>query len=169
MTTVKDHLNKDVITTSDGKNLGKIKEIYFDSRVKRVTAISLGSHGIIHRKHPMIERAKVKMYGIDTLTVLREEDVVEQKSLDDFNEFVPASELKGRQIISEGGTEIATIDSVIIDDEGYVTGFTLDKIPESGPIASRKAIARDAISSIGSNDSPMVTTLAEAETMEIST
>ena len=76
-------------------------------------------------------------------------------------------DLEGRHIMSEGGTEIATVDSVIIDDGFNVIGFTLDKMPESGPLASRKAIAREAISSIGSKDSPMVTTLTDAESMEL--
>ena len=71
--------------------------------------------------------------------------------------------------MSEGGTEIATVDSIILDDQCNVKGFTLAKVPASGPLAQRKAIALGAITSLGSKTSPMTTTLAQAESTEIRT
>ena len=168
MPTVKDHINKPVIATSNGKKLGKIKDIYFDSNVKRVTAISLGSSGFFKNKKLMIDRANVLTCGIDSWLVSSADVVVEPKYIVGSSEFVSASELKGRQIMSEGGTEIANVDSVILEGHCNVNGFTLNNLPASGPLAMRKAIAREAISSIGSETSPMTTTLAEAESMEIS-
>jgi len=168
MATAKEFRNKLMIATSDGKNLGKIKNVYFDSNFTKVTALYMGSQGFIMRKKLVIERAKVKMCGIDTCMVSNAEFVVDLKTVTGSSQFVLDKDLEGRHIVSEGGTEIATVDSVIIDDGFNVIGFTLDKMPESGPLASRKAIAREAISSIGSKDSPMVTTLADAESMELS-
>jgi hypothetical protein len=59
------------------------------------------------------------------------------------------------------------VDSVILDGECNVRGFTLDKVSASGPLAERKAIALGAITNFGSKDSPMITILAQAESMEI--
>jgi len=82
-------------------------------------------------------------------------------------DFVPAKQLHGRQILSEGGTEIATVDDVILDGQCNVKGFSLAKMPASGPLAQRKAIALGAFTSLGSKTSPMITTLAQAESTEI--
>jgi uncharacterized protein YrrD len=142
MATAKEFRNKLMIATSDGKNLGKIKNVYFDSNVTKVTALYMGSEGFIMRKKLVIERSKVKTCGIDTCMVSNAEFVVDPKMVRGSSNFVLDKELEGRHIISEGGTEIATVDSVIIDESFNVTRFTLDKMPDSGPLASRKAIAR---------------------------
>lgn len=167
MLVAKEIRNKQVIATLEGKNLGKIKDIYFDSNVTRMTALSLGSNGFIMRKKLVIEGSKLQRCGIDMCMVPRADLVVELKKVTGYRDFILARELEGRQIVSEGGTEIATVDSILIDDDFRVIGFTLDKMPESGPIASRKAIAREAISSIGNGDGPMITTFADAESTEL--
>ncbi|MFC1924447.1 PRC-barrel domain-containing protein [Chloroflexota bacterium] len=168
MQTVKEQLNKQVIAISNGKKLGKIKEIYFDPDVTKVAGVSLGSSGIFKRKDLMIDGRKVQKCGMDAWLVSSSDVVVEPKQIFGSSEFVPASELQDREIVSEGGTEIATVDSTIIDEHGNVKGFTLDKLPESGPLAQRKAIARGAIHSLGSETSPMTTTLEVAESILIS-
>jgi uncharacterized protein YrrD len=166
MTIAKELRKKQVIATLEGKNLGKVKDIYFDSNVTRVTALYLGSRGLIMRKKLVIEGSKLQSCGIDTCMVPKADLVKELKKVTGYREFILARELEGRSIVSEGGTEIATVDSILLDDDFNVIGFKLDKMPDSGPIASRKAIAREAISSIG-NGGPMITTLADAESMEL--
>lgn len=174
MPTAKEHLNKQVTATSDGKNLGKIKDIYFDSKITRMTAVSLCSSSwfvrtflCFLRRKRIIDRARVQKFGIDTWLVERSDAVVSPKKIAGYHEFVPASQLNGRKITSDGGTEIATVDSIMIDDDGKVLGFTLDRMPESGLLADSRAIAREAISSIGSENSPMITTLEQAESMSL--
>jgi uncharacterized protein YrrD len=169
MPTVKDHLNKPVISTSGGKKLGKIKDLYFDPKVTKVTAVSLGASGILRRKKLMIDRAKVQTCGEDAWLVSRADVVVGPKNIVGSQEFVPSKELRGRKIMSEGGTEIATVDDVILDGQCNVKGFTLANFPASGPLSQRKAIALGAITSLGSKTSPMTTILAQAESTEIRT
>lgn len=167
MPTVREHLNKPVISTLGGKKLGKIKDLYLDPKMTTVTAVSLGGSGILRRKKLMIDRAKVQTCGMDAWLVASADVVVGPRDIVGSQEFVPASELRGRQIVSEGGTEIATVDSVILDGECNVKGFTLDKVSASGPLAERKAIALGAITNLGSKTSPMVTILEKAESTEI--
>lgn len=175
MPVAKEHIHKQVTATSDGKNLGRIKDIYFDSQVTRTTAVSLCSSDWFSRiflcflrKKRMLDRSKVTKCGIDTWLVESSDVVVSPNKIPDYREFVLASELEGRKITSEGGTVLATIDSVMLDDDcTKVMGFTLGKTPESGLLAERKAIAREAITSIGSKDIPMITTLADAESMSL--
>lgn len=167
MPTVREHVNKQVISTSDGKKLGKIKDLYLDPKLTKVVAVYLGGTGIVARKKLMIKRDKVKMCGADAWLVASSDVVVEAGHIVGSRDFVPARRLRGRQIVSEGGTEIAKVEDVILDNECSVKGFSLANYPSSGPLAQRKAIALGAFTSLGSKNSPMVTTLAQAESMEI--
>lgn len=165
--TAKELRKKQIVATLEGRQLGKIKDVYFDANVTIMTAVSVGSSGLIIRKNLVIERSKLQSCGADMCMVPRADIVVELNKVTGYREFISAKELEGRHIVSEGGTEIATVDSILLDDDFHVIGFTLDKKPESGPIASRKAIAREAIISIGGKDGPMVTTMAKAESIEL--
>jgi sporulation protein YlmC with PRC-barrel domain len=167
MPTVREHVNKPVISTSDGKKLGKIKDLYLDPKFTRVTAVYLGGSGVLRRKKLMIEREKVQTCGMDAWLVARADVVVGPGDIVGSREFVPAKQLRGRQIVSEGGTEIAKVEDVILDNACNVKGFSLANYPASGPLAERKAIALGAFTSFGSKTSPMTTTLARAESMEI--
>jgi sporulation protein YlmC with PRC-barrel domain len=167
MPTVREHVNKPVITTTNGEKLGKIKDLYLDPKLTKVVAVYLGRKGVVKRKKLMIERDKVQTCGIDAWLVERGDVVVDSGHIVGSRDLVPARQLRGRQIVSEGGTEIATVDDVILDGQCNVKGFSLGKMPASGPIAQRKAIALGAFTSLGSKTSPMITTLAQAESTEI--
>jgi hypothetical protein len=60
------------------------------------------------------------------------------------------------------------IDHVILDNEARVLGFGLSKVYAQGPLAERKAIARDAILSLGDMKAPMTINLAQAESGALS-
>lgn len=167
MATVKQHVNKLVISTSDGKVLGKIKDLYLDPTMARVAAVYLGGRGLLRRRKLMIRKDDVSMCGVDAWLVASSDVVVSPGQVVESRDFVPARELHGRQILSEGGTQIATVDDVILDGDCNVKGFTVVKVPASGPVAQRKAIALEAITSLGSRTSPMTTILAQAESTEI--
>jgi uncharacterized protein YrrD len=167
MPTVREHVNKPVISASDGKKLGKIKDLYLDSKVTKVIAVYLGGSGVLRRKKLMIKQDKVQTCGMDAWLVATADVVMDLGHIVGSRDLVPARQLRGRKIVSEGGTEIATVEDVILDGECNVKGFTLANYPASGPLAQRKAIALGAISSLGSKTSPMTTTLTNAESMEI--
>lgn len=166
MPTVNEHLKKPVVASSDGKKMGKIKDLYLDANVTKVTSAYMGKKGLFRRKM-MIDRSNVQTVGVDVWLASESEDLVDSRKIEGNKDFILASELKGRKIVSEGGTEIATVDSVILDDQCNVKGFTVGNVPAAGPIADRKTIARAAITSIGSKTSPMTTILSHAETMEV--
>lgn len=167
MPTVREHVNKPVISISDGKKVGKIKDLYLDSKLTKVTAVYLGESGVLKRRKLMITLDKVRTFGVDAWLVGTPDAVVDSGHIVGSRDFVPARQLRGRQIVSEGGTEIAKVEDVILDSECNVKGFSLANYPASGPLAGRKAIALGAFTRLGSKKNPMVTTLAQAESMEI--
>lgn len=155
-------LNKQLIALADGKKLGEIKDLYFDDKMQKIVAVYLGSEGLLNKKHFAFERANVQVMGIDAWLVTSSEAVAAE-TLPDADRLIQYSDVRGREIVTEGGTKVATVDDVLFDAAGDIVGFALTKIVAQGPLAERKTIARATISTIGSSTSAMTTDLAKAE------
>jgi sporulation protein YlmC with PRC-barrel domain len=167
MIQAKDHQNKPLISITDGKMLGEIKDLYLDSTAAKVAAAYLGKEGIIKRKTLALDRASVQVYGIDAWLISGSDKVVDLEEIPESESFRLASEFHGREIFTEGGTRIGIVDDIILDEEARITGFSLARVFVEGPLAERKAIARAAITDLGDKDRPMMTILARAEEAEL--
>ena len=159
----KDLSNKPLIGITDGKKLGEIKDLYLDQDMHQVAAVFLGKEGLVNRKTLVVPRSAVQVYGIDAWLTSGSAVVVEQDDLPDSGTFTLLGDLRGREIQSEGGTKVAEIEDVILDDQGRVLGFALGRVYMQGPLSERKAIAREAITNLGTKKKPMTTVLEEAE------
>jgi sporulation protein YlmC with PRC-barrel domain len=167
MTTSKKHSNKPIISITDGKKLGEIKDLYLDHNMNQVTGVHLGTEGLIKRKVQAIPISAVQLYGID-VWLASDSNIVETiEEIPDATTFVLASDLRGREIQTEGGTKVAVVEDVLLSDEMQVLGVTLGKVYAEGPLAERKSIAREAITDLGSEDESMKVILAKAESLEI--
>ena len=165
MFTSKEQSSKPLISITDGKKLGEIKDLYLDPELRQVSAVFLGKEGLIHRKTLVIARSAVQVYGIDVWLVSGSDTVVGPEAIPESGTFVLVGDLRGRELQTEGGTKIGVIDHVILDNEARVLGFGLGKVFSQGPLAERKAIARDAIMSLGATKEPMTINLAQAESL----
>lgn len=163
MATGKQILNKQLISLTDGKKVGEVKDLYFDEKLTRIVAIYLGSEGLLNKKHFALNRATVQVMGIDAWLVTSGDVSIPAETLLDADRLILYSDVRGREIVTEGGTKIGAVDDVLFDDDGDVVGFALTKIEVKGPLADRKTIARAAVSTIGSNTSAMTTDMAQAE------
>lgn len=167
MITAKQHQNRALVSITDGKLLGEIKDLFLDDKLNKVVAVFTGSEGLIGRKNFVVARADIQVFGEDVWLVKGSDTVQELKKVANSEAFVLASSLRGRELHSEGGTRLAVIEDVILDEEADILGFTLGKVFAQGPLAERKTLARTALLSLGSKDLPMVTNLATAETAGI--
>jgi uncharacterized protein YrrD len=167
MITSKDHSNKPIISITDGKKLGEVKDLYLDQDMRQVIAVFLGREGLISRKTLVIARSAVKVYGVDAWLVSGSDTVMKPEDIPESGTFTLVGELRGRELQTEGGTKIGVIDHVILDNEARVLGFGLGKVYSQGPLAERKAIARDAILSLGTSKEPMTINLAQAESLAL--
>lgn len=159
-----EHHGKLLISITNGEKLGAVKDMYFDSELTKVTAVLAGSEGgLFSRKDLVITRPDIQVYGVDVWLIAGADTVVQSGNIADADTFVTLSDLRGREIQTEGGTKIGTVGDVILDAEARVLGFTLQTVHVQGPLAERKAIARSAIADVGSKDTPMLTVLANAE------
>ena len=158
------HQSKLLISITNGEKLGEIKDLYFDSELTKVTAVLTGSEGgLFSRKDLAITRPDIQVYGVDAWLIAGADTVARLENIADVDTFVTLSDLRGREIQTEGGTKIGIVGDVQLDAEARVLGFTLQTVHVQGPLAERKAIARSAIVNVGSKDTPMLTVLADAE------
>jgi hypothetical protein len=132
-----------------------------------VAGIYLGTEGLIKRKVLAIPRSAVQVYGIDVWLVSGPDTVMTLEDIPDSATFTLVSDLRGREVQTEGGTKLAVVEDVLLDTESRVLGFTLGKVYAEGPLADRKAIAREAMTDLGSEDKPMTAVLAQAESLAI--
>lgn len=169
MATVKEVLNKQLISLTDGKKIGEVKDLYFDEAVVKIVAVYLGSEGLLNKKHFALDRARIELMGVDAWLVSGGDEATPAEMLPDADRLVMYSELRGREIVTEGGTKIGAVDDVLFDADGDILGFALGRIVVQGPLAERKTIARSAISTIGGKESAMTTDMAQAETTIVPT
>ena len=167
MILAKTHSNKPLISISDGKKLGEIKDLYLDRGMRQVAGVFLGTEGLFKRQALVIARSAVQVYGIDAWLLSGSDKVMDLGELPESETFTLASELRGRKIQTEGGTEIGVVEDVLLDNEARVLGFSLGKVSVQGPLAERKAIALEAITNMGSKNEPMTTILAQAESLAL--
>lgn len=164
MVTTKDYENKLLVSLADGKKLGEVKDVYCNSDATKVVAAHLGKSGLINRKSLMVDLSHVKLFGIDAWLTDGSEIVIATDEVQGADKYILADALRGRDVQTDGGTKIGVIGEILIDAQNNVIGFTLSKVQVQGPIAEAKAIAREAVSSLGD---PMIVVLEKAETLKV--
>jgi uncharacterized protein YrrD len=167
MITSKDHSGKALISITDGKKLGEIKGLYLDGDMRQVAGVFLGTEGFVKRKAQVIPRSDVQVYGMDAWLVSGPEKVVALEDIPDSAGFTLVSDLHGREVQTEGGTKLGTVEDVVLDGEAHVLGFTLGKVYADGPLADKKYVVREAITNLGSKEQSMTAILAQAESLTI--
>lgn len=163
MITAKSFNGKPIISITDGKNLGSVKDIYLDQDIRHMVGVYLGTEGLVRRKDKVVLSSAVQVLGVDVWLVSGSEIIVDKGSVPEGDSFVQAGNLRGREIATDGGTRIGVIEDVLMDDDATVLGFSMSKVYAQGPLAERKAVIREAILNLGSKDTPMVVDLTLAE------
>ena len=169
MPMAKSHTNKSLVSITDGKIVGEIKDLYIDRDMRQVAAIHLGKEGLIKRKALMLARSAVQVFGVDVWLVTGPDTISGVDAIPDADTFVQVGDLRGREIQTEGGTKVGVVDDVILDAQAKVLGFVLGKIYVQGPLADRKTISREAVLKLGSKDAPMTVELNQAENLAVPT
>jgi len=167
MAATKEFQGKLLISATDGKKLGEVKDVYLDKDATNIIAVFLGKEGIINRRSLLIDIGKVQLFGVDAWLINGSDTVQNKEDVAGSADFLLASNVRGRGIQTEGGTKIGTVGDVLVSATLEVTGFALDKIAVEGPIAANKAVARAAITELGGEERPMIALLAQAESLSV--
>ena len=159
----KDLVGKQIISVTDGRSLGNAKDIYMNSELTGITGIYLGSEGLIKRKHFLINRSDVVVFGIDAILVRGSDVTGEESEMPEAVAWVRLSKLNKREIDTPGGTKVANIGDIILGEQGDITGFALSRVYVEGPIEKNGTIPRTAVIDTGDADGVMTIDLTRAE------
>ena len=159
----KDFNKKLIISISDGRQIGQVKDLFLDDDLRRLTGIYVGSEGLIRRKTLLIPRDSVVVFGIDAVLVKNSDVIKEAAELTESEHWVRLSNLKGRPIDTPGGTKIGTVGDIIIGEEGNITGLALSKVEVEGPISEKGMVERSTLIDAGSVDGVITIDLTKAE------
>ena len=159
----KDLVGKQIISVTDGRSLGNAKDIYISSDLTTITGIYLGSEGLIKRKHFLITRSDVVVFGIDAILVRTSEVITEENNQPESVAWVRLSKLSKREIDTPGGTKVGAIGDIIVGEQGNITGFALSRVNVQGPIEKNGTVPRTAVIDTGDEDGVMTIDLTRAE------
>jgi len=164
----KDLTDKPMISVTDGRQVGRVKDFYLDANLEKIVGLYLGSEGIFSRKSLLIKRDQVTLLGVDAILLSNSEAVIDEKQVPDLNAWVRRESLAGRVVDTTGGTRVGVIGDVIVDDAGVVLGFKLARVHVEGPIARKQAIAREVVTDTGGAEGAMTIDMAQAEQHSLS-
>ena len=164
----KDLLDKPLISVTDGRIVGRVKDLYLDNNLERIVGLYLGSEGIFSRKSMLVSRDRLTLLGIDAILAADSDVVIDESGATEIDQWVRRQELVGREVDTTGGTKVGVIGDVIINDDDSVIGFKLARVFVEGPIAKKQAVAREVVVDTGAKDGVMTIDLAQAEQHSLS-
>jgi uncharacterized protein YrrD len=160
-------MNKPVISVNEGREVGKVQGFYLDQNLTRLTAINLGSEGLLSRKENLVKWPDVVTLGEDAVLIKDANCVMNTAEMAGIENMVSRDEISGRAIDTPGGTKIGQIGDIVIDEKAAIIGFALSRSYVAGPIADNRAISRKAVIDIGNEDDVMTADMKEAEKAEL--
>lgn len=160
-------VNKPVISTNEGREVGKVQGFYADRNLTHLMAINLGSQGLLSRKENLVKWSDVVTLGEDAILIKDAGCVIDMAEMEDVDNLISRDELSGRAVDTPGGTKIGQIGDIVVDEKATIVGFALSRSHVSGPIAANRAISRKAVVDIGNEDGVMTADLREAEKAEL--
>jgi uncharacterized protein YrrD len=160
----KELINKPIYTIDQGKQIGKVQDLYVDDALEVVLGLFTGSQGLVRRKSELIRSGDVVVFGVDAILVRSGDVITDDAALPAARGWVRRDKVIGREVESPGGTRLGLIGDVIVDSTGRVTGFALSKTFVEGPLAEKRAIDRSVILDTGHEDGRMTVDLVKLDT-----
>ena len=159
----KDLTGKMIISVTDGRLVGHVKDLYLNETLDWLNGIYVGYEGLLKRKSLLIQREDVVVFGIDAILVKSADVITDDKQHPEVEAWPRLEKLRGREVDTPGGTKVGTIGDVIIGGEGNITGFVLGRVYVEGPVAQWGTIPRDTLVDTGSQDNAMTVDLPKVE------
>lgn len=139
-----------VVSLTNGQIIAKISDMLINPTSRSVSALLSSEGGLLSRTTKVIPATEVRVWGEDVIIVSGPEIFVEREALACHETCLSvANQIKGREVVSQTGTRIGTLNDVLINTEGQVVGYDLSKVEVQGPVAKSKRIGVDATQALG--------------------
>jgi uncharacterized protein YrrD len=153
------YVGKPVISTIDGKQIGSVEDVFIDPESLEIPALVISKGNLLRRKVEAIPIDQVKIWGEDALLIKGTDVVLSEEDLPDLDDWIYASDLRARSVITLDGNRIGELDDLLIDSMGEITGFQVAQgyskdvlvlegfgtLPTRLPLASLRSIGQDAL------------------------
>ncbi|MFN2190259.1 MAG: PRC-barrel domain-containing protein [Candidatus Promineifilaceae bacterium] len=163
MRSAKELVGKPIYSVTDGRHIGSVKDLYLDSDLRKITGVYVGSEGIFNRRARLIPRSQVVVFGADAVLVADSDVIVDDQEHLPSQGWLRREDVQGRVMYTAGGTKVASVGDIKIDEDSRVVIFTLARVFVEGPLANNRLVERSAILDAGGFDGTMVVDLAEVE------
>jgi sporulation protein YlmC with PRC-barrel domain len=147
---------------NQGRRLGTVKDLYLDRDLTAIVGVYLGSEGLHSRKQLRITRTDLTVFGPHAVLAAHDDVVIDAAPACEAETWLRRDRPPGRPVTTAGGTQVGSVDDVILDDEMRVVGIQLGRIFVEGPVNDNRAIAREAVVDVG-NQGAMIIDLNTAE------
>jgi uncharacterized protein YrrD len=162
----RDLVGKPIISVTDGRLIGNVKDIFVNQDLYWMAGIFVGQEGLLKRKALLIKRDSVVVFGIDAILVKKSDVIVNEQEVAEAEQWIRVSKLRGREVDTPGGTKVGTVGDIILSEEGHIDGFVLAKVFIEGPVAQQGTIPRQALVDAGSEDGIMTVDLPQVEMLQ---
>lgn len=165
----KDIIGNPIITVSDGRAIGTVKDIYLTPDCHAIAAIYLGTEGLFSRQSFLIKSEDVVTIGEDAVLVKHADVIHEEEDVPESqDQWLRRDDLHGRPVDTPGGTKVGKVGDVLLDNQGKIHGFSLRSVYVTGPIAENNAVALHTVQDMGDEDGSMTIDIKQAEQQELS-
>jgi len=124
-------VNLPVISVSEGDEIGKVNDLYLDSELKHVTAISLDNEEPFNELNCYVRQADVLSIDQDAILVQNSDFVLDEVETPELSEWlkrwIRREDLRGRKVIAPDGTRIGHIGDIVLGDKADIVGFNLQQ------------------------------------------
>ncbi len=159
----KDLENKPIVSISDGRILGRAKDVYLDRELNHLSGIYVGTEGVLRRKSLVIPSEHIVLLGIDVILVKDADVITTSKAMPETGEWYRLGQLQGQEVRTPGGTKLGTVGDVVLDERGAVSALALAKVFVSGPLAQNSMIPREVITAVFQTDDSIQVDLPKLE------
>ena len=167
MRSAKELIGKPIYSLTSGRLIGSVKDLYVDPDLQKITGLYVGSEGIFNRRARLIARDQVTVFGIDSVLVVDSNVIVDDKEYPPSQEWLRREDLQGRVMHTAGGTKVASVGDLLLDDNAKVVAFSLSRVHVEGPISNNRIVSRAAILDPGGFEGNMIVDLTEVEQSSI--
>lgn len=140
-----------VVSIDGGEKFGQIEDIIIDATERRISAVKIGSGGVLKRDHNWVPFSAVRSIGVDALMVQNSASL--QPSMADIvGGSVDYGRLGSIKVVTEGGDFVGHLLTIHADTtSGRVTEFEVGTGGVTGMFQSNTLVSADSVITIGND------------------